>query len=190
MPDLSTCPGCGGATSPGDSFCPSCGASLGGGASAVSDEEYAAYIGKNADYYIRKFRKFTAGGGGGAGGGETFALTWHWPAFFFPVLWMLYRKMYVWALVAFLVDMVPGLGLVFMVVFGVTANYIYFRHVRARVFEARETAGPEGAVAELAASGGVNRWVFVLAAVIAVVIVMGTIAALTMAPEHADEVWY
>lgn len=56
---------------------------------------YEAFIGeKNQHYYLEKFLKFDRDG-------KTSA-TWHWPAFFVTFYWLLYRKMWVQALLYFL----------------------------------------------------------------------------------------
>ncbi len=58
----------------------------------IADEhqDLAAFIGeKNTAYYLERFRRIDTGGRGG----------WHWPAFFFTSAWLLYRKMWLLALV-------------------------------------------------------------------------------------------
>src|SRR6266568_1355784 len=73
--------------------------------SSPDDGEARAFVGKNADYYLRNFSKFTVTGT------ESFAPTWNWSAFGFTFVWMLYRKMYVESAVTFLIFCVPGLNL-------------------------------------------------------------------------------
>lgn len=60
-----------------------------GSMTGITDEEFAHFLGQNADYYIPKFRKFS---------NEGFSVTWNWSAFFFEFVWVAYRKMYLWAL--------------------------------------------------------------------------------------------
>ncbi|WP_457638579.1 DUF2628 domain-containing protein, partial [Persephonella sp.] len=62
-------------------------------------EKYRLFIGKNADYHIEKFKKFEETGG---------ALSWNWAAFFLGIVWMLYRKMYLYGVLAFLFSMLLG----------------------------------------------------------------------------------
>src|SRR5690606_28271216 len=50
------------------------------------DALYRAVIGRNAEYYLERFRGFDAAGKAGA--------SWHWPAFFITFFWLLYRKMW------------------------------------------------------------------------------------------------
>jgi hypothetical protein len=121
-------------------------------ATEITDEEFAYFIGRNADYYIPKFRKFND---------EGFSVTWNWPAFFFQFFWMAYRKMYLWAFFAVVgvlfyyvvvllllglfglfpllnVGDFPGLALMLrisirilpLVGFGILGNYIYYKYVK------------------------------------------------------------
>ena len=53
---------------------------------SIDDEEVRAFVGKNSEYYISKFRKFTVTGI------EAFTPTWNWSAFCAPFVWMLYRS--------------------------------------------------------------------------------------------------
>lgn len=60
-------------------------------ATGVTAELYRAAIGpRGQDYYLRHFMRFDANGKAGA--------TWHWPAYCCTFNWLLYRKMWGWAL--------------------------------------------------------------------------------------------
>ena len=93
------------------------------------------FIGPNADRYLEQFRKFTSGSTSG------FALTWHWPAFLVdPFLWFLYRKMYLYAVIYALGPVVSAyitgdftVGIVWRIMAGASANYIYYWHVKEHV---------------------------------------------------------
>jgi type IV pilus assembly protein PilA len=117
------------------------------------DAEYvAAAIGpRRTDYYLNKFARFGSGGG---------YASWNWPAFFVPLLWMLYRKMWGWAALYFfatpflfgflfglLFAVLPEstaaavgwaiyLGAVFIVL-PMYANALYYHTVRRRIAEAQ-----------------------------------------------------
>jgi hypothetical protein len=101
---------------------------------------------ENSDYYVRQFSRIREKGG--------FAVSWNWPAFFFGMFWLVYRGMYLYAVLAF-VGWIPihglalmvlgeseavywGTTLVVMVVIGAVANALYLRHVTQRI--AREAA--------------------------------------------------
>ncbi len=89
------------------------------------------FVRSNTDYYRQQFSRF------GSPEAPSFKLTWHWPAFFFFFLWALYRKMWGWAAIHMLLGiglilwLKPG-GLVYLLwifLWTVTANYLYFRRV-------------------------------------------------------------
>jgi len=127
-------------------------------------EKYRLFIGKKADYYIPKFKEFEETGG---------VLGWNWSAFFLGVVWMLYRKMYLYGLIGFLAGvfigmiialtspdnilLTAGLQLWLMVGFGAFGNYIYYIFVKNQV-ERLESLYPEGKALEKALEnhGGTN----------------------------------
>lgn len=96
---------------------------------------WKAFIGPNADRYLETFKKFSGATG------PKFALTWHWPAFIFePFLWFLYRKMYIYALIyangpaiAFYITQDLSADIVWRIMAGASANYIYFWHVKEQL---------------------------------------------------------
>lgn len=124
---------------------------------------WQAFIGQNADRYLAQFRKFT-------GGGEPrFALTWHWPAFLFdPFLWFLYRKMYLYAAVYAIGPVLSAyftgdltVGIVWRIMAGASANYIYYWHVREHVAAIKDKGNLDGTGQEQALKdlGGVQPYV-------------------------------
>ena len=151
------CSKCGADAGAGARFCPQCGSSLDVAAEAPlpdrGDDEYVeAAIGpRNTDYYLRKFERFASGGG---------YASWNWPAFFVPLLWMLYRKMWPWAALYFFGAPVL-LSFVFLILFLVLpetpaavvgwtvwlvaifivlpmyANALYYHTSRGRIAEAK-----------------------------------------------------
>ncbi|TAJ10557.1 MAG: DUF2628 domain-containing protein [Nitrospirae bacterium] len=131
----------------------------------ILDEQqlWRSFIGQNADRYLEQFRKFT-------GSGEPrFTLTWHWPAFLFdPFLWFLYRKMYLYAAVYAIGPVLSAyftgdltVGVVWRVMAGASANYIYYWHVREHVAIIKEKASLGGRAQEqsLKDLGGVQPYV-------------------------------
>jgi len=103
-------------------------------------EKYRLFIGKKADYYIPRFRKFEETGG---------ALSWNWAAFFLGIMWMLYRKMYLYSLLVFAISgfigivialvspqnifLAIGVQLWIMVGFGAFGNYLYYIFVKKQI---------------------------------------------------------
>lgn len=121
--------------------------------------EYEAFIGNNAAHYVAKFRKFNVDGV------ENFQATWNWPAFLFTFWWMLYRKMYIWALAVFIALHIPYAGFIAWIACGLGGNYVYYRFVRGRVEEAR-AAHPPDLIATLRQLGGTHEWVKIVGVVV------------------------
>lgn len=129
-----------------------------------SAEEVEAYVGPKAGMYRGIFTRFT-------GDGEPeFAFSWNWPAFFCGTWWYLYRKMYLWAAVDFVVSVLFGwtffVPLLWMAARAVTGDYLYYLQVDRKVRESRPySPGAAGGAADpaaperLAREGGVHRWV-------------------------------
>jgi hypothetical protein len=119
------------------------------------------------DYYLQQFKKFSAGST------SRFALTWHWPAFLVdPFLWFLYRKMYLYALIYALGPVLSAyltgdftVGFVWRVMAGVSANYIYYWHVREHITEIRDRGGVQSYVIWL----GVALYVMLIFIVIQII---------------------
>ena len=121
------------------------------------------FIGPHADRYLKHFKKF------GLGEEPKFALTWNWPAFLYiSFLWFLYRKMYVYALVYALGPMISTyltgdvtVGLVWSIMAGATANYVYYWHCREQIGALKKHAWTDPAKQDeaLKESGGVQSYV-------------------------------
>lgn len=172
---MDCCPQCGKDNAGDAKFCSQCGAGLGGPepsapAATVSDpvlaeqeQAWRQFIGPKADQYLQKFTKFTAPSG------PKFALTWNWPAFIFePFLWFLYRKMYLYALVyaigpvlAFYFTQDWSADMVWRIMAGVSANYLYFWHIKEHLADIRRQAGFDNALRDrlIIDAGGVQAYV-------------------------------
>jgi hypothetical protein len=98
-----------------------------------------------------------------------FALTWNWPAFLYiSFLWFLYRKMYMYAAVYALGPMISTyltgdmtVGLIWSIMAGATANYVYYWHCREHIGEIKRSTGGDPAKQDevLKESGGVQSYV-------------------------------
>lgn len=132
--------------------------------SITADEElWRQFIGPNADRYLEQFKKFSADGQ------PKFALSWNWPAFLFiSFLWFLYRKMYLHALVYAIGPMVSTyltgditVGVVWSIMAGATANYLYYWHCREQIAEIKKRAlsHPDMRDFALKEAGGVQPYV-------------------------------
>lgn len=140
--------------------------------------------GRADEHYLEKFRHFWPGSA------PRFALTWHWPAFLFdPFLWFLYRKMYMYAVVyavgpaaSWYITDDPMIGMVWRVMAGASANYLYYWHVRNHLYRIRKQAGlhPTAPAALLRDAGGVQPYVVWLGIILNIamfVVVLGLIIA-------------
>ena len=126
-------------------------------------DHWRDFIGPNADRYLEQFKKF------GSAQSPRFALTWNWPAFLFiSFLWFLYRKMYLYAAVYAIGPMVSTYltgdmtsGIVWSVVAGATANYVYYWHCREHIAAIKQQAWADHSKQHLAMkeAGGVQPYV-------------------------------
>ena len=131
--------------------------------SHIDEDLWRKFIGPNADRYLDHFKKF------GLGEEPRFALTWNWPAFLYiSFLWFLYRKMYVYAAVYALGPMISTyltgdltVGLVWSIMAGATANYVYYWHCREQIGEIKKSswADPIKQDEALKEAGGVQPYV-------------------------------
>ena len=150
-------------------YCSRCGTSLADPAPTAQAESFSeenrlwrAFIGPNADRYLQQFRKFTSAGQ------PRFALSWHWPAFLFdPFLWFLYRKIYLYAFIYLVGPAVSVfvtkdfmVGIVWRIIAGASAHYIYYWQVKSHVDEIqREAHDPATRDRLLQDRGGVQPYV-------------------------------
>lgn len=178
------CSKCGKETSEGSSFCQYCGGSLSASplntqspimTAGLTVEDFTAFVGKNSEKYLPKFAKFNAGGI------DSFKATWHWPAFFVPFWWMLYRKLYGWAVLAFFLGIIPYLGLITGFVWAIVANRLYYNNAKKKLLEIKQLhPAPETQKAVITVTGGVGNAALMIGAVIGVVAVVGILAAIAI----------
>jgi len=165
---------------PGDAnFCHQCGTALTSTTVAAetatdvpnpptvqSDEAlWRQFIGPNADQYLAQFKKFSSNGQ------PKFALSWNWPAFVLlgnTFLWFLYRKMYLHAFVYAVGPLVSAyltgditVVLVWSIIAGATANYLYYWHCKERIAEIKKSGWMNQTAQETAMNeaGGVQPYV-------------------------------
>jgi Tfp pilus assembly protein PilE len=209
------CPKCGASNDAAAAFCAACGDVLplpAGGfqqaqgksnESAGLGEYYKAVLGpKNQDYYLRQFARFDADG--------KVSATWHWPAFFVTFYWMLYRKMWLFALVYFILpylylglvgaiagaaghtaNMLVGggyvlyfLGIVFLL--PMYANALYYNHCKKQISSVRaSTADVQRQLGELSGKGGTSNIAIIILLIFVLVAVLGIVAAVAI-PAYQD----
>ncbi len=156
---MTFCPHCGKGIEMGNIFCPHCGNKIASPAidpvnAPIAEEELRTFIAKHADHYLYKFRNFSDRGT------NSFAVTWNWPAFFLGFIWMLYRKMYLWALIAFFIAFTPVAFPLTMIGWGIVGNYLYYLHARKKILEYKSRQSQISTALSLSELGGVNRWVW------------------------------
>jgi hypothetical protein len=140
--------------------------SFGYTAEPVEDQEVRAFVGKNSEYYLSAFRKFTVTGT------ENFTPTWNWSAFGFTFVWMLYRKMYLLSAITFLIFCVPGVNILLHIGVGIISNYLYYRHVMGKISDAKRTTTPQALFPVLQQVGGVHNWAITVGIVAGVILVL------------------
>lgn len=142
--------------------------------------------GSASDYYLEKFNAFLTGNP------PRFALTWHWPAFLLdPFLWFLYRKMYLYALVYAVGPVLSAyltgdftVGIVWRIIAGASANYIYFWHIRDQLarIRKRQFINADERDALLRDAGGVQPYVLWLGIALYAFLISLVIAAILQGP--------
>lgn len=132
---------------------------------AIQHDEalWRQFLGPNADHYLAVFKKFSSNGQ------PKFALSWNWPAFLYiSFLWFLYRKMYLHAFVYAVGPMIStyltgdfSAGIVWSIMAGATANYLYYWHCREHIgaIKKADRMDPTAQETALRESGGVQTYV-------------------------------
>jgi len=138
-----------------------------------------AYIGteKSLPFYKEAFQKYSAAGV------DQFAWQWSWWAMFGGVFYLLYRKLYIEALVYVLlfatIGMIPLAGLLMWIVSGgVLPYFVYKRYQKTKVQVEENISGEEAQLEALQVVGGVNKWAIWLA--VALHIIMWVVALNTI----------
>jgi Tfp pilus assembly major pilin PilA len=158
----------------------------------TDDEAWAAVIGNsNTHHYLTRFDRLAKGEGGG----------WHWPALLVTWYWMLYRKMWVPALLYFFA---PWLGLIVIAVAAAAvpalalplyaaqwlavmfmppllANKWYYKHCDNKIRDVRARGGSKDQMlARLEAAGGTSNILVIVLAVFGLVAAIGILAAVAL----------
>jgi len=121
-----------------------------------------AFIQKNSDYFIEKFKRFEEGR----------VISWNWWAFFLPGIYLLYRKVYLWGFLIVvgrvLTMKLPLSGIFWGIIVGMFANYLIYKRYKALLKGAEKRGLSEEETIEfLKKEGGVNKF-FAIWAIIAV----------------------
>ena len=108
----------------------------------ISVSEMINFVGeKRSDYYLEKWDRYQEN--------ENF-VSWNWPAFFFPVYWFWYRKIYSVMLTVLVVNILSNLilpneisiilSLGIMIGAGMFANQLYMKYATKRILSIKHFA--------------------------------------------------
>ncbi len=158
----------------------------------TEEEAWAAVIGdSNTHHYLTRFERLAHGNSGG----------WHWPAFFVTWYWMLYRKLWVPALLYFLAPylfagvfgviaagspMFAGIlylawAIAWLIGPGLLANGWYYKHCMKKIRDVRARGGSKDQMlARLEAAGGTSGVLVVILALFGIISVVGILAAVAL----------
>ena len=161
---------------------------------ASPQEYYEAAVGynKNTEYYLERFNRFDTDGTG---------VSWHWPAFFVSFYWLLYRKMWLWAVLYFFLP-VPVLIIDTLIVeytgltvgvlnllvwiatftfFPMYANALYYLHVKKKLEKASGySEHEEKKLRMIAAAGGTSGAAMIIIMVFVIISLLGIVAAISI----------
>lgn len=207
------CNNCGAKNTDNARFCANCGEAIASSNDKVSTEPklglvsdnnedpqkyYEAAIGyKNTGYYLSRFSRFDSEGVG---------VSWNWPAFFVSFYWLLYRKMWAWALLYFLLP-IPlaifgavlspiseiAVGLVYVaylagifILFPMYANALYYRHLNKKILKAKNFSDDkEKRLRMIAAEGGTSGAALIVILIFVFIAIIGILAAVAI-PAYQD----
>ena len=101
-------------------------------------DEIMPLVGENREFYLPRFEKII---------NEGAIFSWNWSAFFVSEYWMLYRKMYIYfffVLAVVLITPPISFGLFFLIriLFGFTANRLYYEYLRKIAAKAKTMTEP------------------------------------------------
>jgi Tfp pilus assembly major pilin PilA len=182
-------------------FCTQCGQSLSAAPltpAQESRENFQAILGpKNQAYYLDRFEAFEANGK------TTFG--WHWPAFFVTFYWLLYRKMWLTALLYFILPyaVTTALGVIGALVGGqgqmlvlggygvyclailllppMLANGLYYRHCQSKIRKAEaQYSERQRLLGYLSGKGGTSNVLLFVVLIFGLIAVIGILAAIAL----------
>ena len=176
------CPKCGASNEAGSAFCTKCGNSLAktevvdhiSNNESYTQDELSLFLEKNQSYYLEKFNLIEKTGDKKA---------WNWCSFLIGGYWMLYRKMYVQAIIYIIANLILGcipfigwaLSLALCVGLGIFGNSLYLDHIK-KTFTEIGCADSNMRSTLINKKGGTNLVLPILLAAIPVII--GIIASI------------
>lgn len=148
----------------------------------VNDRNDELFVGDNYQYYRNQWR--------GKMEQQNFT-SWNWPAFFFSIYWLAYRKMYLEAflfgLLSFFSMIIPGGGLVLHILVGIYANS-YYRNKAKKIIAQTSQMTQWEAVQYIKRHGGTNVLSIFVTLLIAVSLAAAVIAGIAFFPTGENEI--
>lgn len=199
------CSKCGKSNAASAGVCEGCGAVLAnttGEFTGTADESLRIFVGANQDAYMERFSRFEDNGKIGP--------SWHWPAFFVMFYWLIYRKMWLAALIFLVAPWVAllamGMGAAAMGQSGLSlftallfpyvlawiflppmyAHAMYYKHAKGKIRKIEEShPDVKSRFAELTRKGGTSNIIAIVAVVFLLVFMIGILAAIAV-PQYAE----
>nr|WP_314461306.1 DUF2628 domain-containing protein [uncultured Clostridium sp.] len=117
--------------------------------------------------------------------------SWNWSAFFFPIYWLAFRKMYLEAflfgLLSFFTAIIPGGGLVLHILVGIYANS-YYRNKEKKIIAQTSQMTQWEAVQYIKKHGGTNVLGIFVTLLITVSLAAAVIAGIAFFPTGEEEI--
>ncbi|MGE5239382.1 MAG: hypothetical protein ACM3ON_11320 [Chloroflexota bacterium] len=136
------------------------------GGQNATEGELSLFIGEKSWYYLPRFKKFSVDGV------NKFVFSWNWAGLIAGPFWALYRKMYLYGVVGFLILFMPHISLLPYLMAAVAGNYLYWLHAKSRIAEIRkESSNTDVFHGSLKQEGGVNRWMIVLSWILFIIFI-------------------
>jgi Tfp pilus assembly major pilin PilA len=158
---------------------------------------YEAAVGyRNTEYYVSRFKRFDEQG---------VKASWNWPSFFVSFYWLLYRKMWGWAALYFVLPLIlifvfvllsgvweyalllyyPTYIAAIFVLFPMYANAIYYKHSKGKISKAQASSdNKEKQLRRVAAEGGTGGAVIIVVLILGIVSLVGILAAIAIPAYH------
>lgn len=168
-------------------------------AELTEEEYYRAIIGPGKqDYYLERFRQFDLQ--------RDISATWHWPSLFVFFYWLLYRKMWLNAVLYFIASPVigfvlgllaalaPGLAAIanfaaaigFLILPPMYANALYYRHCQNLIREVKSSSqNSHYQLSELRRRGETSGVVLIIVLIFVFIALIGIMAAIAL-PAYQD----
>lgn len=167
----------------------------------MNDYLKAAIGTKNQEYYLDHFKYFEDN--------PRFSISWNWAALFFNFFWLIYRKLYLLALLCLILPFPYGSLLAFdyatqynlkdistaylalsavflLLLVPMLANGIYYSHLKRKIKTInRRTEDEPRRLQKIAAAGGTNKWLLGISLAFVIVSITALVSVIAI-PAYED----